>query len=141
MCWCVDRWVGYELLLFPYTGYVREGLESSHYMRQPDISGMPPLRNPKAKALLHHISTRYDTLAFCRKWLDQGGETKHLMALKNLVSVGCACMRACVHECLCVCVCVCVCVCEASEPQKQSRVAYPCGPSALSRSPKGLRGS
>eukprot|EP00906_Rhabdomonas_costata_P037870 RCo053435 len=69
-------------------GYVHEGLECSHYMRSADMTGAPPLRNPKAKALLHHISSRYDTLAFCRKWLDQAGETKHLMALKNLVDAG-----------------------------------------------------
>ena len=33
-------------------------------------------------------SLRYDTLAWCRKWLDKAGETKHLLALKNLVDNG-----------------------------------------------------
>jgi methionyl aminopeptidase len=42
----------------------------------------------KAKSLLAHINKRYDTLAFCRRFLDRDGETKYLMALKNLCEVG-----------------------------------------------------
>jgi methionyl aminopeptidase len=44
-----------------------------------------PIRNPKAKALLAHIDNNYSTLAFCRKWLEEDGFTKHLIPLKNLV--------------------------------------------------------
>lgn len=70
-------------------GYVREDLESSHYMMRREPETQPSsLRNSKAKQLLHFISTRFDTLAWCRKWLDQLGETKHLIALKNLVEAG-----------------------------------------------------
>jgi methionyl aminopeptidase len=42
----------------------------------------------KAKSLLAHINKQFDTLAFCRKWLDQQGQEKYLMALKNLCDVG-----------------------------------------------------
>lgn len=47
-----------------------------------------PLRNPKAKALLAHIDQNYGTLAFCRKWLDEGGFEKHLIPLRSLVDSG-----------------------------------------------------
>merc|ERR1719172_122398 len=38
-----------------------------------------------SKALLHAIEQNFGTLAFCRRWLDDAGQTRHLMALKNLV--------------------------------------------------------
>eukprot|EP00667_Euglena_gracilis_P007645 EG_transcript_7727 len=69
--------------------YVREDLECSHYMIRREADVQPSqLRNSKAKQLLHFISTRFDTLAWCRKWLDQLGETKHLLALKCLTEAG-----------------------------------------------------
>jgi methionyl aminopeptidase len=69
--------------------YVREDLECSHYMVRKDPETAPQqLRNPKARQLLHFLHTRFDTLAWCRKWLDQLGETKHLLALKSLVEAG-----------------------------------------------------
>lgn len=42
----------------------------------------------RAKTLLAHINKVYDTLPFCRRWLDRAGETKYLMGLKNLCEVG-----------------------------------------------------
>eukprot|EP01060_Flectonema_neradi_P019648 TRINITY_DN268_c1_g1_i1.p1 TRINITY_DN268_c1_g1~~TRINITY_DN268_c1_g1_i1.p1 ORF type:complete len:450 (+),score=113.93 TRINITY_DN268_c1_g1_i1:61-1410(+) len=68
-------------------GYVREDMETSHYMKNFDGHG-GALRNPKAKSLLNFINKNFDTLAFCRKWLDQMGETKHLLALRSLVDAG-----------------------------------------------------
>jgi methionyl aminopeptidase len=68
-------------------GFVNEDLECSHYMKNFDV-GHIPLRMARSKALLQHISKNYDTLAFCRRWLDRAGETKYLMALKNLCEVG-----------------------------------------------------
>eukprot|EP01098_Paradermamoeba_levis_P009701 TRINITY_DN4054_c0_g1_i3.p3 TRINITY_DN4054_c0_g1~~TRINITY_DN4054_c0_g1_i3.p3 ORF type:complete len:125 (+),score=35.84 TRINITY_DN4054_c0_g1_i3:1185-1559(+) len=68
-------------------GVVREDLECSHYMKNFD-AGHIPLRLPRAKALLSHINKEFDTLAFCRRWLDRSGQTKYLMALKNLCEVG-----------------------------------------------------
>ncbi|KAF7825028.1 methionine aminopeptidase 2B isoform X1 [Senna tora] len=64
-------------------GYVREDLECSHYMKNFDV-GHVPLRLPRAKQLLATINKNFSTLAFCRRYLDRLGETKYLMALKNL---------------------------------------------------------
>lgn len=68
-------------------GYVREDLECSHYMKNVD-AGHIPLRLPRAKQLLATINKNFSTLAFCRRYLDCLGETKYLMALKNLCDVG-----------------------------------------------------
>ncbi|WMV06918.1 hypothetical protein MTR67_000303 [Solanum verrucosum] len=68
-------------------GYVREDLECSHYMKNFDI-GHIPLRLPRAKQLLATINKNFSTLAFCRRYLDRLGETKYLMALKNLCDAG-----------------------------------------------------
>jgi hypothetical protein len=50
--------------------------------------GHVPLRVAKAKQLLGTINNNFGTLAFCRRYLDRIGETKYLMALKNLCDVG-----------------------------------------------------
>ncbi|GER42808.1 methionine aminopeptidase 2 [Striga asiatica] len=68
-------------------GYVREDLECSHYMKNFD-AGHVPLRLPRAKQLLATINKNFSTLAFCRRYLDRIGETKYLMALKNLCDAG-----------------------------------------------------
>ncbi|CAL9185553.1 unnamed protein product [Musa hybrid cultivar] len=68
-------------------GYVREDLECSHYMKNFDV-GHIPLRLPRAKQLLATINKQFSTLAFCRRYLDRLGETKYLMALKNLCDAG-----------------------------------------------------
>ena len=74
-------------LLRPGKGYVREDLECSHYMKNFDV-GHIPLRLPRAKQLLATINKNFSTLAFCRRYLDRLGETKYLMALKNLCDAG-----------------------------------------------------
>lgn len=68
-------------------GYVHDDMETSHYMKNFD-AGHIPLRMPKAKGLLNTITKNFGTLAFCRRWLDRAGETKYLMALKNLCDNG-----------------------------------------------------
>jgi hypothetical protein len=50
--------------------------------------GHVPLRLPRAKQLLATIDKHFGTLAFCRRFLDRLGETKYLMALKNLCDAG-----------------------------------------------------
>lgn len=65
-------------------GYVVEDLDCSHYMKIFDAKSVP-LRVKSAKTLLHAIEQNFGTLAFCRRWLDDCGQTRHLMALKNLV--------------------------------------------------------
>ena len=73
--------------MFAGKGFVREDLECSHYMKNFDV-GHVPLRLAKAKQLLGTINNNFGTLAFCRRYLDRLGETKYLMALKNLYDNG-----------------------------------------------------
>jgi len=81
-------------------GYIVEDLECSHYMKNFHAPHVP-LRLPRAKKLLNHISKTFGTLAFCRRWLERpdGGSTtingalagkqeKYMGALKNLCDVG-----------------------------------------------------
>ncbi|CAM6085128.1 unnamed protein product [Calypogeia fissa] len=68
-------------------GYVREDLECSHYSKVYD-AGHVPLRVTRAKQLLATIDKNFGTLPFCRRYLDRIGETKYLMALKNLCDAG-----------------------------------------------------
>eukprot|EP01116_Phalansterium_solitarium_P012863 TRINITY_DN2952_c1_g2_i1.p1 TRINITY_DN2952_c1_g2~~TRINITY_DN2952_c1_g2_i1.p1 ORF type:complete len:503 (-),score=249.51 TRINITY_DN2952_c1_g2_i1:344-1852(-) len=68
-------------------GYVNEDMECSHYAKNVDAPFVP-LRMAKSKELLSHINKQYDTLPFCRKWLDRQGQTKYLAALKNLCETG-----------------------------------------------------
>jgi len=68
-------------------GYVVEDLECSHYMKIWN-AGHRPLKMPKAKQLLAHINKNFDTLAFCRRWLDRQGQEKYLLALKSLCEAG-----------------------------------------------------
>ena len=65
-------------------GLIHEDLECSHYMRNFDMPMNVPLRNPRARQLLNTINKHFGTLAFCRRYLDRLGESKYLLALKNL---------------------------------------------------------
>ncbi|KAA8493363.1 Methionine aminopeptidase 2B [Porphyridium purpureum] len=79
----------YAIETFGSTGraHVIEDLECSHYMKNFDV-GRVPLRMARSKQLLATIEKNFGTLAFCRRYLDRLGETKYLMALKNLCDVG-----------------------------------------------------
>ncbi|KAM8910474.1 methionine aminopeptidase 2 [Spinachia spinachia] len=68
-------------------GMVHDDMECSHYMKNFDV-GHVPIRLPRAKHLLNVVNEHFGTLAFCRRWLDRLGETKYLMALKNLCDLG-----------------------------------------------------
>ncbi|RZC71581.1 hypothetical protein C5167_034752 [Papaver somniferum] len=68
-------------------GFVRRDLECSHYMKNSDAAHIP-LRLPREKQLLATINKNFSTLAFCRRYLDRLGESKYLMALKNLCDNG-----------------------------------------------------
>ena len=65
-------------------GYVLEDYDCSHYMKIFEAEKVP-LRVKSAKSLLYHIEQTHSTLAFCRRWLDDAGQNRHLMALRNLV--------------------------------------------------------
>lgn len=72
-------------------GLIHEDLECSHYMANFDLSfqqAMGMVRLPRSKQLLSTIHQSFGTLAFCRRYLDRLGETKYLMALKNLTDLG-----------------------------------------------------
>lgn len=67
-------------------GMVIEDGECSHYMKNYDVNiSSNVLKTKKAKDLLKHLDTNFGTLAWCRRWLDDSGESKYLMALKSLV--------------------------------------------------------
>jgi len=68
-------------------GQVIDDLECSHYMKNKD-AGFVTLRTTSAKQLLAYINKKYDTLAFCRRWLDEDGQSKHLAALIQLTKSG-----------------------------------------------------
>ncbi|KXJ25397.1 methionine aminopeptidase 2B [Exaiptasia diaphana] len=68
-------------------GVVHDDMECSHYMKNFE-AGHIPLRVPRAKQLLNVINENFGTLAFCRRWLDRLGQTKYLLALKNLCDSG-----------------------------------------------------
>lgn len=68
-------------------GFVREDLECSHYMKEFEPT-KAPLKHPKSKKLLNTIDKNFTTLAWCRRWLDDLGETGYLVALKELIDKG-----------------------------------------------------
>ncbi|EDQ89410.1 uncharacterized protein MONBRDRAFT_37121 [Monosiga brevicollis MX1] len=68
-------------------GRVVEDLECSHYMRNPECPHQP-LRTKGARDLLHLINQNFDTLAFCRRWIDRLDQSRYLFSLKQLCDVG-----------------------------------------------------
>lgn len=68
-------------------GIVHDDMEVSHYMKRFD-AGFVPLRVARSKQLLHVIDKSFGTLAFCRRWLDRLGQTRYLLALKDLCDRG-----------------------------------------------------
>lgn len=72
-------------------GLIHEDLECSHYMANADIpfsQAIKQVRLSRSKQLLSTINQHFGTLAFCRRYLDRIGESKYLMALKNLTDMG-----------------------------------------------------
>ena len=67
-------------------GVVYNAPDCSHYMKNFEKEEVA-IRNPKAKALLREIETRFDTLAFCRRWIEDAFP-RHSAPLKALVDAG-----------------------------------------------------
>jgi len=67
-------------------GYVMDDGECSHYAKTPDVN--KPIRLARAKTLLNTINKHFDTLPFCKRYLDRLGETRYYAALDNLVNLG-----------------------------------------------------
>ncbi|CAD8197025.1 unnamed protein product [Paramecium pentaurelia] len=68
-------------------GVVYDDLECSHYMKD-FYAKQPIIKNPKAKSLLNHINQKYDTIAFCKRYLERDKQSNYLLALKNLCDLG-----------------------------------------------------
>lgn len=67
-------------------GYVMDDGECSHYAKIPDAS--KPIKLARSKTLLNTINKHFDTLPFCKRYLDRLGETRYYAALDNLVNLG-----------------------------------------------------
>jgi len=57
------------------SGKVWQDLQCSHFMRDFNKT-YAPLRHHGAKKLLRYIDKTYNTLCFCRRWLDQKGQKR-----------------------------------------------------------------
>eukprot|EP00917_Polyrhabdina_sp_WS-2016_P000335 GHVP01000722.1.p1 GENE.GHVP01000722.1~~GHVP01000722.1.p1 ORF type:complete len:436 (+),score=82.16 GHVP01000722.1:34-1341(+) len=69
-------------------GYVNDKGECSHYSLNPDSENKPKPRLASASKLYAQLRNRFGTLPFCRRWIDDMGETRHHLGLKNLVDGG-----------------------------------------------------
>lgn len=71
-------------------GYVNEQGNCSHYMLNFDSTpkDVEGIKLKKARDLYKKINTTFSTLPFCRRYLTEIGEEKHVLALKTLVDYG-----------------------------------------------------
>lgn len=69
-------------------GYVIDQGECSHYARKRQMPKSIPIRVHSAHGLLRTINKHFDSLPFCRRYLDRVGEKNYLLGLKHLVSLG-----------------------------------------------------
>jgi methionyl aminopeptidase len=65
-------------------GWVNEGDNCSHYMKNFNAP-VVPLRSQPARKLLQVINENFSTLAFCKRYLDRLGVERYAMALRSLV--------------------------------------------------------
>jgi len=68
-------------------GKVIEEGEVSHYMRAFEPYHVP-LRTRSAKNVLNVINKNFDSLAFCKRWIDRLGEERYNMGLNELCKTG-----------------------------------------------------
>ena len=68
-------------------GFVREDGECSHYMKEFN-AGRVPLRHPASKRLLKLINNNFGTLAWCKRWVEDLGEDRYYLGLKELCDRG-----------------------------------------------------
>lgn len=68
-------------------GYINEDYECSHYMKEFDAPRVP-LKNPGAKRLLKLVNENFGTLAWCKRWVEDLGESNYLIGLNELVKTG-----------------------------------------------------
>lgn len=68
-------------------GYVEDCGECSHYMKD-EYATECHVKGDRARALFGFIDKNYSTMAFCRRWLDEGGFKSHSLALRQLIDAG-----------------------------------------------------
>lgn len=69
-------------------GHVQEDLETSHYMRSFAPFPLQSIRGKATRDLYSHISKHFGSLAFARRWLDQGGLSRYAIHLRALLDCG-----------------------------------------------------
>jgi len=69
-------------------GHVTDGGDCSHYSKAEHVPTGSMPRVKSARMLLNYINQRFGTLAFCRRWIDDDGHDRHILALKRLVEAG-----------------------------------------------------
>lgn len=71
------------------SGHVWESGDCSHFMFDEHYQNYKiPTRIGSAKTVYNAIKKEFGTLAFCRRWLDDRGCTRHIMGLKALQDAG-----------------------------------------------------
>ena len=68
-------------------GVVKEDGECSHYMKDFHLPNNVKIPG-RSKGLYNFITEKFSTLAFCKRWLDRGGQTGHILPLRDLVQNG-----------------------------------------------------
>lgn len=69
-------------------GFVQDSGECSHYMKD-ECAIDCHVKGDRPRALFNFIDKHYSTMAFCRRWLDEGGFKSHSLALRQLIDGGC----------------------------------------------------
>ena len=69
-------------------GYVNEEGDCSHYMKDEYAIEAAKIKNDKARALFNFIDKNFSTMAFCRRWLADGGFPTHSLPLRQLINEG-----------------------------------------------------
>lgn len=68
-------------------GFVQDSGECSHYMKDP-YAETCRVRGDRPRALFNYIDKHHSTMAFCRRWLNEGGFINHSFALRQLIDAG-----------------------------------------------------
>lgn len=65
-------------------GYVREDGECSHFMKDFENQRQVQLKHPISRQVLNYINQNHDTLAFCKRWVDDSGIKNSIIGIKEL---------------------------------------------------------
>lgn len=65
-------------------GYIRNMKECSHYMKDPLAFDNVKIKQEGPRSLFKYINKQFATLAFCPRWLEEGGFSNYAQSLKIL---------------------------------------------------------